>query len=169
MLECSLGEVGRYVALAPSSPSRLYARTSYDFFRSEDGGATWTLLGIPPGELKLVASDRHDTLFADAGFMNPPGNSLGVSTDGGATWDQVAVAGLPACPVRVMAEAPDDPATLYAGVLNPSGEGPTFNGVFKSTDGGETWVPAGERSWGSGVSALAIGPQNPLTIYAVQD
>ncbi len=167
ILECSLGEVGRYVALAPSSPSRLYARTSYDFFRSDDGGATWTLLGIPPGELRLVASDRPDTIFAHGEYFNPPGNSLYLSTDAGAEWNLVA--GLPAFPVRVMAEAPDDPSTLYAGVLNPSGEGSTSNGVFKSTDGGETWAPAGERSWGGGVSALAIDPQNPLTIYAVQD
>ena len=167
ILECSLGEVGRYVALAPSSPSSLYARTSYDFFRSDDGGATWTLLGEPPGELRLVASDRPDTIFAHGEYFNPPGNSLYLSTDAGAEWNLVV--GLPAFPVRVMAEAPDDPSMLYAGVLNSSGEGPLYNGVFKSTDGGETWTPAGDRSWGPGVTALAVDPYNPLTIYAVQD
>ena len=37
-------------------------------------------------------------------------------------------------------------------------------GVFKSTDGGETWRPVGEDL--PGVAAVAVAPHDPSVVYA---
>ena len=153
------------LALAPSLPSRVYARTSDGLLRSDEGGTTWTkleasgLTSAPqaPGEAfidsgMLVASDRPDTIIANDGDA---GGVL-LSTDAGVTWRKVT-GGLS----QVIVEAPNDPSTLYAG-------GIPF-GLFKSTDGGESWASATQASGPGDVLALAIDPSNPSTIYAVQD
>ena len=101
----------------------------------------------------LVASDRPDTILANDGDA---GGVL-LSTDAGVTWRKVTGPGLS----QVIVEAPDDPSTLYAG-------GIPF-GLFKSTDGGESWASATQASGPGDVLALAIDPSNPSTIYAVQD
>jgi photosystem II stability/assembly factor-like uncharacterized protein len=51
---------------------------------------------------------------------------------------------------------PHTPSTLYAGLAG--------SGVFKSTNGGNTWDPAGLAN--TDVQALAIDPATPSTVYA---
>jgi hypothetical protein len=64
-------------------------------------------------------------------FAAIEGQGVLKSTDGAATWTDVS-AGLE--PVRALAIDPITPAVLYAA---------TVSGVFKSTDGGESWNPTG--------------------------
>ena len=66
--------------------------------------------------------------------------------------------GLPGTFVRAFAIDPHTPTTVYAG-------GQT-RGVFKSTDGGRTWVVMNLGQEGDTVAALAIDPQTPTTVYA---
>jgi photosystem II stability/assembly factor-like uncharacterized protein len=110
------------------------------------------------------------------------------SIDAGATWT-ASETGLPApvstatCLINQIAVPlvidPSAPSTLYVGMsLNNVGDPscvPTIaNGVFKSTDGGATWVHASNglpRLAGAGSSqwsvlALAIDPAAPNTLYA---
>ncbi len=58
--------------------------------------------------------------------------------------------------VHVLAIDPMTPTTLYAGA---------DMGVFKSTDGGGNWSPAG-LTYLDGVYALVIDPKTPATLYA---
>ena len=54
---------------------------------------------------------------------------------------------------------PIDPSTLYAGTYS--------SGVYKSTDGGETWAQAGSgMQAGAIVYSLAIDPEAPTRLYA---
>ena len=71
----------------------------------------------------------------------------------------------PACPttphVTALAIDPTTPSTLYAGTTCRHG------GVFKSTDGGDTWNAANTGlPDDTAVSALAIDPTTPSTLYA---
>ncbi|MFN7455967.1 MAG: WD40/YVTN/BNR-like repeat-containing protein, partial [Gemmatimonas sp.] len=43
--------------------------------------------------------------------------------------------------------------------------GTTGSGVFKTTDGGETWLPMTDRYFGGTVGAVAVAPSNPDVVY----
>jgi photosystem II stability/assembly factor-like uncharacterized protein len=66
-------------------------------------------------------------------------------------------------PINSLAVDPTAPQTVYAG----SGISGMLPGtVFKSTDGGASWVPANNGLPSVFVRALVIDPQTPSTIYA---
>jgi hypothetical protein len=90
---------------------------------------------------------------------------LFTSADGGATW---TTSGLTDVYVWALAIDPQRPTTLYAGAT-PHGCGGALvgsrpAGAFKSIDGGRSWTFAG--LFGHQVTALAIDPQTPTTVYA---
>ncbi len=60
--------------------------------------------------------------------------------------------------VTEIVQHPTDPLTLYVG----SSRG----GVWKSTDGGVTWIPKSDHTESLAIGALALAPSNPLTLYA---
>ena len=43
--------------------------------------------------------------------------------------------------------------------------GTTGGGVFKTTDGGETWNPATDKYFGGTIGAIAVSPSNPDIVY----
>jgi photosystem II stability/assembly factor-like uncharacterized protein len=43
--------------------------------------------------------------------------------------------------------------------------GTTGSGVFKTTDGGESWLPMTDRHFGGTVGAVAVAPSNPDVVY----
>ncbi len=67
---------------------------------------------------------------------------------------------------------PNDPTgdTLYVGTgeANASGDSAAGVGMYKSTDGGDTWTgPLGASVFaGRAIGSIAVAPGNPLTIYA---
>jgi photosystem II stability/assembly factor-like uncharacterized protein len=84
------------------------------------------------------------------------------STDGGWTWQPTGT-GLPRG-VASLAVNPVVPTTLYAATFLPDA------GLHKSTDGGASWSATGlTPEQGAPVTALAIDPRNPETVYAGDD
>jgi photosystem II stability/assembly factor-like uncharacterized protein len=61
--------------------------------------------------------------------------------------------------IRSLAIDPKTPQTIYAGAISNCG-------VFKSTDGGRSWVAINAGLINKNVVALAIDPSAPQTIYA---
>jgi photosystem II stability/assembly factor-like uncharacterized protein len=123
-------------------------------FRSTNAGAFWR---AAYGDLETihvfaVAADPTDPARAFAGT----GDGLRLTTDGGASWESVALPGRPA-KVRFIGEveiALSDPATVYL---------TTQDALWRSTDAGSTWsrrtvLPTG------GVRALAVDPADPGTL-----
>src|SRR3989441_441402 len=146
------------LAVAPSNPSIIYARTSdRGVFKSTDGGASWNATGgLKDVFVWTLAVDpsNPDTLFAGT-----HSNGVLKSTDGGASWSPsltnencFGYCGI----VQTLAIDPQKPDTLYAGAIY----------AFKSTDGGATWSWSGLSD---GVQALAIDPLTPSTVYAGTD
>ncbi|HKT08800.1 MAG TPA: glycosyl hydrolase, partial [Gemmatimonadaceae bacterium] len=43
--------------------------------------------------------------------------------------------------------------------------GTTGGGVFKTTDGGETWNPVTDKYFGGTIGAIAVSPSNPDIVY----
>jgi len=73
--------------------------------------------------------------------------------------------GLAGVYVRSLAIDPSTPSTLYAGTGHWFGDGSAIGEVYKSTDGGSTWSAA-NTGLRSPVTALAIDPTTPSTLYA---
>ncbi len=123
---------GGWLAVAPSSPERLYLMNG-QILRSDDHGERWTVVDFadmihPPLQ---VDARRPDTLYA-------PGYDRGVSRsdDGGLTWVD-ASAGLPADRlVTLLTADPTLPGVLYAAVLRADF---SYNDYYKSSDGGRSW------------------------------
>jgi hypothetical protein len=59
---------------------------------------------------------------------------------------------------RCLVIHPSQPQVMWLGSAG--------GGVWKTTDGGNTWLPKSERLGSLAVSALAINPQNPDVLYA---
>ncbi|MBS4095790.1 MAG: hypothetical protein KGZ83_03010, partial [Sulfuricella sp.] len=113
---------------------------SQGIYRSTDGGASWTLKAS--GRYLDVRFDPNDPAKAVAGGGS--GGLVAYSSDAGATWVTTAISG----GGRVeLAYAKANSGVVYASVDKSSGE------VFKSTDGGATWMsyvtPAhlGNQGW----------------------
>ena len=148
-------------------------------YKSLDGGRTWSNTGLRTSEhigQILIDPRDPDVVYAAAmGGLWAPGGDRGLfkTTDGGATWTPVLEIS-ENTGIADVAMDPRDPDVLYAvafqrrrhvGVLIAGGP---ESGVWKSTDGGETWrditqgLPAGDL----GRIALAVSPIDPDVVYA---
>jgi tetratricopeptide (TPR) repeat protein/photosystem II stability/assembly factor-like uncharacterized protein len=81
-----------------------------------------------------------------------------VPTSGALSMPVWASLGLAGGGVTALAIDPQSPATLYAGMSS--------GGVFKSTDGGQTWVAASTGLDATPICILVLDPTTPTTIYA---
>jgi hypothetical protein len=109
--------------------------------RSTDGGATWTMLDLEPflgnNQFRIVAVDRQDPRRLFLRVLEPGGESLAVSRDGGETFTSaVDVDGNLTAFVRLASGA-----VLVGGIVNSQGV------AFRSRDGGDTFeeVPGPPR------------------------
>ena len=141
------------LAVDPHSSSRLYAVVAFNqVLTSGDGGASWTIVSVPSGDVwSLAADSTPGTLYV--------GTYLGAifkTTDAGAHWTSVSD-GLGASSVKVIATSASAPAVVYAGGTN---------GVFRSADGAQTWAQLTLGVKQLGVYPLAVDPGAASTIYA---
>ena len=131
-------------AFDPSQPGAVYASTLREgVFRTLDGGATWTQTSLPAVQQVRSLAIQGQAVFAAA--------DMGVyrSSDHGDNWTNVAPS---LFFVTSIVATTGSSSLLYAGQ--------EYGGVFRSEDGGDTWIYAGlpER-----VQFLAAGGS---TVYA---
>jgi photosystem II stability/assembly factor-like uncharacterized protein len=127
----------------PHNPARIYAGTQgAGIWRSDDEGRSWKQVGLEGEIVKAVAISPHDPAVIYAG-LKPA--RVCVSRDGGETWAELdafrEIPGWedfhsPAEPpyigyIKALVVSPDDPDVIVAGV--------EAEGVFRTTDGGESW------------------------------
>ena len=201
----SSGSIGA-LAIAPSDPKIIYAGSGEGLqrpdlavgngmYKSTDGGKTWTHLGLRDGEqfanILVDPKDANRVFVAVVGHPYGPNAERGVfrSTDGGATWQKVlyrdentGAADLAFDPTNARTIY----AVLWAARVAPwevrSGESfiSAGSGLYKSTDGGDTWKPLtnGLPGWDEGLGRIGIAvapssrtgtgasPAPPLRLYA---
>ena len=155
----------KVLVIDPIDPMTLYAGTSFGgVFESTDGGANWSAInnGLTNTFISALAVDPINPMWLYAGTHS---DGVFKSTDRGANWSAINN-GLPTFNgsifTRVLAIAPTNPRTLYAGVAG---------GYFRSNDGGAFWaaINNGLGTLGDRVRALVIDPTNPRTLYAGTD
>lgn len=163
------------LVIDPQVTSNLYASTSADIIKSTDGGATWSVIAPRLSGSLVIDPVRPAILYLATSL------TIHKSTDAGATWQPTGLSiDFPAF-IRTLVIDPKRPDILYFGgqplVAAPTGtaasvgslEEPPVNVLFKTTDGGTSWLPIDFGRPVRGVNYLAIDPQNTSTIYAGAD
>ncbi len=184
------------IAIAPSDPNQVWIGTGETFvirpahamgdgiYRSINAGKSWQHMGLEKtGRIGrvIVHPDRPEIIYVAAlGHTYGPQKERGVyrSTNGGKDWEQILFIdqGTGAADLAI---DPEDPNTLYAAMwsvnintwgLNSGGPG---GGIYKSTDGGDSWVALatqglpGGKNRPVGKTAIAVSHSNPNTVYAL--
>jgi photosystem II stability/assembly factor-like uncharacterized protein len=140
---------GRTVAAAgiPAQPNVFYiAANNGGIWKTDDYGRTWNPLfdDQPTGSIGALAIAPSDPniIYAGSGegLQRPDlsvGNGIYKSTDGGKSWRHLGLRDGQQIPAILV--DPSDPNRVFVAVLgHPYGPNPE-RGVFRSTDGGETW------------------------------
>jgi photosystem II stability/assembly factor-like uncharacterized protein len=119
-------------------------------YRSDDGGLSWRHLGLEDthaiGRIRVHPTNPERAYVAALGhpFGSSPDRGVFRTTDGGSTWDKVLFRDDRTGAVDLVMD-PNDPDVLYATLwevyrrpwqLWSGGPG---SGIFKTTDGGDTW------------------------------
>jgi photosystem II stability/assembly factor-like uncharacterized protein len=150
------------IAVSESDPNIIYvgmgepdirgnASPGDGVYKSTDGGKTWKNVGLENtqqiGAVRIHPKNPDIVYVAALGHQFGPNEQRGIfrSTDGGKTWKQIYARGPKAGAVDLVID-PNNPNVLYAGFwevyrtpwsLESGGPG---SGLFKSTDGGDTWT-----------------------------
>jgi len=148
----------RTYVFAPSNSNIRYASfgswdASGGFYRTTDGGSTWTEVGGSTITRTVIAVAIHPT-NPNIVLAGTSGGGLYRSTDGGNSWTLVSNR-LEDDTFYSVAFAPSNPSIAYAG-------GDLW--VYRSTDSGATWANADSSFPTVYIEGLAIHPNQPDTV-----
>jgi uncharacterized repeat protein (TIGR02543 family) len=157
------------LAVDPADANTIYVGTQQNgIVRTANGGLSWTAgsTGLPLEEFRVLTIDPNDraTLFAG---MRPSG--IYVSHDGGTTWTS-ANNGMNFEYVEDIEVNPSASSIIYVLARLSA---PTYEqGIFKTTDGGLSWVKlrdAGMGWWTGGGIAVDISDPAFETFYVASN
>ncbi len=154
----------------------------YGMWKSVDAGKTWKQIGLEDSRhIPRIAihPENPDLVYAAVlGDLYQSSEERGVfrSKDGGKTWEKILFANADAGAVDLCMD-PNNPRVLFASTwrirrtpysLSSGGEG---SGLWKSTDGGDTWeeisrkpgLPKGTL----GIIGVSVSAANSSRIYAI--
>jgi photosystem II stability/assembly factor-like uncharacterized protein len=189
------GSIGDIV-VAPSNPNVIYVGSGEGLqrpdlsvgdgiYKSTDGGKTWMNTGLKDaqqiGGMDIDPANENRVFVAALGHPYGPNAERGVyrTLDGGKNWERVLYKDENTGAIQVTID-PKKSNTVYA-ALWAGRQGPWENGawngpesgLFKSTDGGNTWTKLtnGLPTTQQGLSRIGFGiaPSDPNRIYASVD
>lgn len=186
------GTIGA-VSVAPSNQNIIYVgggevtvrgnvSHGYGLWKSMDAGETWEYKGLEEAQYIpriRIHPENPDLVYAAVlGHVFGPNKERGIyrSNDGGNTWEQVLFVSEDAGAVDLVLD-PFNPRVLYASTwkvrrtpysLESGGEG---SGLWKSTDGGDTWeeissnkgLPKGTL----GIIGVTVSPVKRNRLWAI--
>jgi len=153
--------------------SLLVAFASGGLWRTDNRGGSWTPLLDAESTLTLGAIALGDadgkTIYAGTGEANSSrtsyaGTGVLKTTDGGATWRNLGLTD--AHHIGKVLVDPRDPRTVYVAAMGHLYTENPERGVYKTTDGGETWSRILFVDERTGAIDLVLDPGNPDVLYA---
>ncbi|MCB0687631.1 MAG: glycosyl hydrolase, partial [Saprospiraceae bacterium] len=186
------GSIGA-VAVAPSDPNVIYVgegeetvrgdvSSGWGCWKSQDAGNTWSKIGLSGTEhisRIRVHPENPDIVFVAAmGNLWKPNEERGIykSTDGGKNWKKVLYISDHTAASDLILD-PNNPRIIYAGMWDIKRNGYRMDsggpgsGLWKSTDGGETWKEITESSglpkdtWG--IVGITVSPVNSNRLWVI--
>ena len=161
----------RALVVDPSDPDRFYFGTlDGQLYTSTDAAHNWRLLAnFNRPQLfvdHIIVDPRNSKVLYVATHRHKDAGGFFKSTDGGLTWREAPELRNEA--LHSLAQSESNPNVLLTG---------TINGIYRSTDSGETWSPLQTSALAAAaaqlrgdkeidVESLAIDPRNPNVIYA---
>jgi len=174
---------GGFTSISTFSTPGNFGGVQNGLLYSTDGGASFTTLGAATfsGQSVVDVAARGNIILA-ATFEPRVATAGGTvftgglyrSIDGGATFVQGA-AGLPPGPITSLVGDPSNPNTFYAAVTASGAGNLAQTGIYRSTDGGATWIAvftaansAGTISAGAQTTIkLTVGPGGTIAAGVV--
>ena len=186
------GSIGS-IDVAPSNPNHIWVGTGSaairsnviigrGVYKSTDAGNKWELMGLKDsgqiGGIKVHPFNTNTVWLAALGSPFGPNDERGIfkTTDGGKTWKKTLFVNneTGGRDIEVDWENPDILyAAMYRGFRKGwdiiSGGPASEGGIYKSTDGGETWkkISAGLPGKLIGKIDIDIARSNPKVLYAM--
>ena len=181
------------IAVSESDPNVIYAGTGEScirnnvthgdgVYKSTDGGQTWRNMGLRDtrhiARVRVHPGNPDIVYVAALGHAFGPNEERGVfrSTDGGETWERVLFVSDGAGAVDLSMD-PNNPRTMYASIWQVHRSfwdivsGGPDSGLYKTTDGGDTWCDVSDRPGlpkeTLGRIGVALSPARPGRVWAL--
>ena len=159
----------------PSQPKTFYMGVaSGGLFRTTDSGATWVPLTdgkVPLGSMGSIAVADSDPNIIYLGTGSDgvrsnvsTGRGMYKSIDGGQTWKFIGLYN--AGQIGAVRIHPTNPDIVWVSAVGNVFKANDERGVFKTTDGGQTWHKVLFINDGVGAMDLELQPGNPNVVYA---
>ena len=161
----------------PSTQPEVYyvGAASGGIFKTINGGDDWFPIFDEQEMLSIgdiaISKNNNNLIYVGTGEVNAGGGSLvydgdGIhkSTDGGLTWQSKGLADIGSIGKIVLHPSNDN--TAYVGAMGPLFRNSQNRGVYKTTDGGDSWQQVLFVSDSTGVIDMSIHPTNGNIVYA---
>ncbi|MGH8199234.1 MAG: hypothetical protein ACREVO_02510 [Steroidobacteraceae bacterium] len=157
----------------PGNPDTFYfSGAGGGIWKTTNAGQTWRPVAdsLPAAVGALaVAPSAPSTIYVGTGQIAPrydiaAGRGVFKSTDGGKTWQALGLAATRDIG-RIWVDPRNPDVVVVAALGHVFGPNPE-RGIYRSTDGGKTWVHALAINDDTGVVDLAADPTNPNLLYA---
>ena len=159
----------------PSQPKTFYMGVaSGGLFRTTDAGATWAPITdgkLPLGSTGCVAVSDSDPSVIYLGTGSDgvrsnvsTGRGMYKTTDGGQTWKFIGLYN--AGQIGSVRVHPTDPNVVWVSALGDAFKSNAERGVFKTSDGGNSWHKVLFLSDSVGAMDVELQPGNPSIVYA---
>lgn len=188
------GSIGA-VAVSEADPNVLYVgggektirgnvSSGYGIWKSEDAGASWKPSGLTQSRhisrIRIHPKNpdlAYAAVMGDA-YKSHPERGVYRTKDGGKTWQPILQVNADVGAVDLILD-PANPRIMYATTWRfrrtphsflSGGEG---SGIWKSTDGGDTWKNLSENNGFPkaplGIIGVAVSPANPQRVWAMTE
>jgi len=127
------------------------------YFKNNNIGA----IAVAPSNPRIIYVGTGNPAFRNTILT---GDGMYKSTDAGKTWSHIGLdkTGI----ISWIIVDPNDPNLVYAASMGQGWVANPDRGVFKSTDGGETWKKVLYVDDRTGAITLGMAPANPQVLYA---